>query len=215
MTDDLYTCLGLNSSVSRHTIRRAYNHLAKLSHPDKTGSVDTSLFQIIQSAYETLSDPVRRRAYDLSRQSSPPQTLILELSLSQTVFGTSVILPNGLVVIIPPKTLSGEIVEIDGGKIQIRVLEDSCFRFHKGQLWTRRCISLWEALVGFRLHFKTLSGARTIIVSEQNRIYLPGDIVTILDKESISTNIELQIQFPTTISRQLCQTITSEKHLPN
>jgi DnaJ-class molecular chaperone len=202
---DLYSCLGLKSSVSGHTIRRAFNHLAKMHHPDKTGGVDTSHFLTIQSAYEILSDPVRRRAYDLACQ----QTFTQELSLSDAVFGTSIVLPNGRVVSIPPGTLHGNVVE----GVYILVREDSRFGFHKGQLWTKRSISLWEALIGFRIHFKTLSGTRTIIQSEPHRIYLPGDTVTILDRECIIINIELQIQFPTTMSRRLCQTIESEKHL--
>jgi DnaJ-class molecular chaperone len=48
-------------------------------HPDKTGNdtAKTEIFKSIQTAYETLSNPQRRRAYD-----SIDQVLSLSLSLS-------------------------------------------------------------------------------------------------------------------------------------
>jgi curved DNA-binding protein len=43
-------------------IKKAYRRLAGQHHPDKGG--DTARFQEIQSAYETLSDPVKRQQHD-------------------------------------------------------------------------------------------------------------------------------------------------------
>ena len=57
-----YQILGVNRDASADEIKRAYRKLASQHHPDKGG--DTALFQEIQTAYDTLSDPQRRQQYD-------------------------------------------------------------------------------------------------------------------------------------------------------
>lgn len=57
-----YETLGVQKTSSPDEIKRAYRKLASQHHPDKGG--DTARFQEIQTAYETLSDPVRRQQYD-------------------------------------------------------------------------------------------------------------------------------------------------------
>jgi curved DNA-binding protein len=57
-----YETLGVPKGASESEIKRAYRKLAGQHHPDKGG--DTHKFQEIQSAYETLTDPVRRQQHD-------------------------------------------------------------------------------------------------------------------------------------------------------
>lgn len=57
-----YQTLGVNRDASADEIKRAYRRLASKHHPDRGG--DTKVFQEIQTAYDTLSDPSRRDAYD-------------------------------------------------------------------------------------------------------------------------------------------------------
>ena len=57
-----YETLGVPKGASDEEIKRAYRKLAGQHHPDKGG--DTGKFQEIQSAYETLSDPVKRQQHD-------------------------------------------------------------------------------------------------------------------------------------------------------
>lgn len=57
-----YDTLGVPNGASDEEIKRAYRKLAGQHHPDKGG--DTAKFQEIQSAYETLSDPVKRQQHD-------------------------------------------------------------------------------------------------------------------------------------------------------
>lgn len=59
---DYYTTLGVSKDSSPDEIKRAYRRLASQYHPDKGG--DTKKFQEIQAAYDTLSDPQKRAAYD-------------------------------------------------------------------------------------------------------------------------------------------------------
>jgi DnaJ-class molecular chaperone len=63
---DLYNTLGIDRSANPDEIKRAYRKLAAQHHPDRGG--DTKKFQEIQAAYDTLSDPEKRNAYD-----NPPQ----------------------------------------------------------------------------------------------------------------------------------------------
>lgn len=57
-----YQTLGVNRDATTDDIKRAYRKLASKHHPDRGG--DTRTFQEIQTAYDTLSDPSKRAAYD-------------------------------------------------------------------------------------------------------------------------------------------------------
>lgn len=57
-----YQTLGVNRDATADEIKRAYRKLAGQHHPDRGG--DTRTFQEIQAAYDTLSDPNKRAAYD-------------------------------------------------------------------------------------------------------------------------------------------------------
>lgn len=59
---DHYAILGIPKTASPDEIKKAYRKLASQHHPDKGG--DTKRFQEIQTAYEVLSDPQRKQAYD-------------------------------------------------------------------------------------------------------------------------------------------------------
>src|SRR5512142_3352085 len=65
---DLYAVLGLKRNASPGEIKRAYRRLARKYHPDiNPGDHAAEIrFRQIAEAYETLSDPDRRRHYDQS-----------------------------------------------------------------------------------------------------------------------------------------------------
>jgi hypothetical protein len=64
---DYYAVLGLPPSADDATIRLAYRRLARRYHPDIAGDENLHLMQALNQAYQTLSDPERRRLYDASR----------------------------------------------------------------------------------------------------------------------------------------------------
>jgi curved DNA-binding protein len=65
---DHYKTLGLSSAATNAEIRRAYRILARRYHPDvNPGRSTTEQFRWISEAYEVLSDPLQRKAYDQER----------------------------------------------------------------------------------------------------------------------------------------------------
>ena len=61
--DDYYQLLGISQNATQSEIKKAYYRLAKDHHPDRSGG-DPELFAQVSHAYETLSDPQKRRIYD-------------------------------------------------------------------------------------------------------------------------------------------------------
>jgi DnaJ-class molecular chaperone len=61
---NFYVILGVPREESTRGIRNAFLRLAKEHHPDRVGESGKEAFQHIQEAYETLSDPDRRRRYN-------------------------------------------------------------------------------------------------------------------------------------------------------
>lgn len=61
-----YAVLGLSRDATMRQVKAAYRKLAKLHHPDANpGDAEAAArFRAITEAYETLSDPKRRAAYD-------------------------------------------------------------------------------------------------------------------------------------------------------
>lgn len=57
-----YEVLGVPATADTAEIKKAYQRSLRTSHPDVGGS--TGLFRLVQDAYEVLSDPARRAAYD-------------------------------------------------------------------------------------------------------------------------------------------------------
>src|SRR5579871_3885565 len=63
---DFYLVLGLERMATVGDIKRAYKRLARRYHPDINPGdrMAAAHFRQIAEAYETLSDPERRRQYD-------------------------------------------------------------------------------------------------------------------------------------------------------
>ena len=67
---DLYQILGVLEDAEDIVIRAAYKALAQKYHPDKwTGDKITASerMKLINDAYTILSDPIKRKEYDLNR----------------------------------------------------------------------------------------------------------------------------------------------------
>jgi len=92
---DFYLVLGLERAATPGEIKRAYKRLARRYHPDINPGDRTAAqqFRQIAEAYETLSDPERRRHYDAVGFAGPvlePQAFGFEgFDFSATVSGQS------------------------------------------------------------------------------------------------------------------------------
>ncbi|TAL51354.1 J domain-containing protein [Patescibacteria group bacterium] len=91
---NLYQILGVRQDASHEEIKKVYRRLARENHPDRHPDDDEKItrFKAVASAYEVLSDPVRRAVYD--RESRPAASL--QELLTKTVGGRvlSAMLPH-------------------------------------------------------------------------------------------------------------------------
>lgn len=64
---DYYKVLGVSSNATQEEIKKAYRKLAKAYHPDKNGNSTEAKerFQEINEANQVLSDPEKRKKYDM------------------------------------------------------------------------------------------------------------------------------------------------------
>ncbi len=59
-----YECLGVSSVSSQTTLETAFRRKVKQLHPDVPGTGNKDAFIAVKAAYDLLSDPHRRHAYD-------------------------------------------------------------------------------------------------------------------------------------------------------
>lgn len=69
---DCYALLESHEKASLDELKKSYQRLIRIHHPDKNGETET--FKLIQSAWEILSDTAKRKEYDAE---------VLQLRLSE------------------------------------------------------------------------------------------------------------------------------------
>jgi len=66
---DYYAILGLSKTATAQEIKKTYRRLARRYHPDAGADEEEAAhFREIQEAYDVLSDPHQREAYDRWRE---------------------------------------------------------------------------------------------------------------------------------------------------
>lgn len=69
---DYYDVLGVAKDASQEQIKKAYRKLAREFHPDVAGPGAEDKFKDVGRAYEVLSNPEKRRSYDMGTDPSAP-----------------------------------------------------------------------------------------------------------------------------------------------
>src|SRR5579883_2421459 len=64
---DYYATLEVAPNADDEELRQAYRRLAWRYHPDRAGPESAERMRLVNVAYQTLSDPERRRIYDAQR----------------------------------------------------------------------------------------------------------------------------------------------------
>jgi curved DNA-binding protein CbpA len=75
--DDYYEFLQISPNADFETIHRVYRFLATRLHPDNNETGQEERFRLLKTAYDVLSDPRRRKEYDIGRAQTqaPPKPL--------------------------------------------------------------------------------------------------------------------------------------------
>lgn len=157
---DHYATLGLDQRCTDAQIRAAYRLLAKQHHPDVNGGDLTAIAQTqaLNAAYEILSDPARRQAYDedlasIKRSTSKPTngkttvniTKETHVGIHELLHGTTLEIrvndpthpygPETYELIVPPETAPGTRFRLtrdspfERGVVLVRVKARPDFRF--------------------------------------------------------------------------------------
>ena len=73
---DLYETLHISKDATDEEIKRAYRRLARIYHPDINESNESKkIFNNIRQAYDVLSDPNKRKIYDLKNGFNKPEEI--------------------------------------------------------------------------------------------------------------------------------------------
>lgn len=152
---DHYAILGLDRDCTETHIRTAYRLLAKQHHPDVNpgSSAAKAQTQALNAAYEILSDPEHRKAYDEQRDAQKKAlpratgskrnlTQEVQLRLEEFLRGASLQVrvldpgePNAnesYELIVPPETAPGtrfRIVRTEGGVVSVKTKARPDMRF--------------------------------------------------------------------------------------
>ena len=74
MTSNYYELLEVAPDASMAEIKQAYRRLARLHHPDLNAQAQDAHIKRLNEAYEVLSNPQKRAAYDQQRHQAHQRT---------------------------------------------------------------------------------------------------------------------------------------------
>jgi curved DNA-binding protein CbpA len=84
---DYYELLQISPNADNETIHRVFKYLAARLHPDNKYTGDIAKFQVVKSAYDVLSSPLRRREYDVKRKETEVRPLSISIDFMDQLDG--------------------------------------------------------------------------------------------------------------------------------
>jgi DnaJ-class molecular chaperone len=177
---DYYEVLGVTADAGAEEIKRAYRQLARRYHPDISGDERGAAFLELARAYEVLSDPERRRSYDVESRSASARRGEWVLSVDPMADEVAIDFPSVASVLDrmrhsffgvgPTATLAAEIVltpreAFYGVTVPLEVpLRCTCPRCGgRGEIWSEWCLSccgLGEVPVAHEMRIRVPAGVR-------------------------------------------------------
>ncbi|UKB82144.1 DnaJ domain-containing protein [Chryseobacterium sp. MEBOG06] len=111
---DYYYFLGISQDASEEDIKKAYRKLSLKYHPDKNDNDDffADRFREILEAYETLSDPGRRHAYDQNLESQQKSFRYTIPPAIKTFAANKIHAKKGEEIIISWQTNNADVVKV-------------------------------------------------------------------------------------------------------
>ncbi len=128
--DSLYTILGITPEATTEEIKQAYRQKAFELHPDRNPGADVKMFHKAREAYETLSNPLKRKLYDACLNSTFSRKMKKDKSGSKTGnknSNDSSIIHNVTLFVSAKELHRGAVLPIHfrGKSIQVRIPERS------------------------------------------------------------------------------------------
>ena len=184
--DEARAILGLAPDASPHDVIGAFRAAAKQAHPDLPGG-DAARFREILSAYRLLQS--------LPRAPAPPpqyssfQTVprafsgFAEVSPMVAYAGgeAEALLPDGrrMRVAVPAGARHGEVLEVAGEKIKLRIRAESALQVRGSDLWVSAEVASMLLADGGRAVVETPLGARSLWITgkiaERRLVRLEGE----------------------------------------
>ena len=84
---DYYEFLQISPNADVDTIHRVYRFLAARMHPDNPSTGDPEQFKLLKTAYDTLSDRIRRAEYDVTRKRAAQEPYSKEVDFMDNMEG--------------------------------------------------------------------------------------------------------------------------------
>ncbi len=182
---NLYSRLGLPMDATPDEIRRAYRESARRLHPDTNVEFgQTELFLGVQQAYDVLSDPVKKIAYDRTipeEQKKPPAINIL------THFSRSTLprIPESqLVYILMEMTTQEEIEPVQLSPLNLCLVLDCSTSMQGTQMDTVK-----STAIELIRQLRPVDTFAVVIFSDRAEVLVPA--TSRLDRTQAETNIRM------------------------
>jgi len=184
--DEARAILGLAPDASAHDVIGAFRIAAKDAHPDRPGG-DAARFREILSAYRLLQSLPQGLGAAMAAEHAPTITRVCsayaEVGPLVALSGgeAEALLPDGRRVrmAVPPGARHGEVFEVAGEKIKLRIRAETAIQVRGGDIWVSAEVPAGLLDEGGRATVETALGPKPLWISgkiaERRLVRLEGE----------------------------------------